>query len=93
MMKIIKLDRRFAANKNFNQTVAMKFDAWIPICSQIRKSCSNLLGDEWNNYRWTSGYGSNWDRKYKRRCYYITFRDPEDLTLILLANAQVLNPQ
>ena len=89
-MKIVKLNRRFRQFKEHGHVVAMRFDQHCVEAMCYEKACrKKLKGHGYNRSDpWFSYFGlksSNQTLHYQPRTYWITFRNEQDLTLVLLS--------
>jgi len=85
-MKIVKLNRRYRQFKEHGHTVALRFDGYGSESQAMEKVCREKLKSHgWlRDHNWYGYYG---DRPSPDciRPYWITFRNEEDLTLVLLS--------
>jgi len=87
-MKIVKLNGRYRQYRENRHTVALRFDCWTEEASMYERVCSQRLpgpGNGWQRHgQWYSYYGSR-PNTNSSRPYWITFRNEQDLTLVLLS--------
>ena len=86
-MKIIKLNKRYKAFKEYGHTMALRFDSYQRAIAYYENACYAKLGSRHHPHpEWNAEFGSpNYKSRWSSRPYYISFRNPEDLTLILLS--------
>ena len=84
-MKIIKLDRRFKANRKHGITVALKFDRYLGAGQYFDGLVRTTWQHDWDdidNWPWMDWFS---DKKTKPfRTYYIGFTEPGTLTMLML---------
>jgi hypothetical protein len=84
-MKVVKLNRRFTMHKEHGHQVALRFVSWNDRAREVERVTKDTFGSQ---YTWPSGYES-WRGYFGKtntgnRPYWITFRNPADLTLIMM---------
>ena len=83
-MKIIKLDRRFKANRKHGITVALKFDRYLGAGQYFDGLVRTTWPHDWDdidNWPWMDWFS---DKKTKIVPYYIGFTEPQTLTMLML---------
>lgn len=87
-MKIVKLNGRFKQYRENRHTVALRFDGWTKEANMYERVCRERLpkpGNGWLRHgEWYSYYGAP-SNSNSPRPYWITFRNEQDLTLVLLS--------
>jgi len=87
-LKIIKLDRRFIVHKKFGLTVALKFDSYSGPGHYLDVLSRTKLERNWadrNSWPCMDWFGrTRYTKLQKYRPFYIGFRDPETLTMLML---------
>lgn len=85
-MRIVKLDRRHRQFKEHGHTMALRFSDWSTEAQRYERAAeARLRGTGWNRgSSWYSYFGSR-PTKYNSRPYWITFRNEQDLTIVLLS--------
>ena len=89
-MKVIKLDRRYKTYRRMGHTVGLRFSS-IFDANRMENLCRQIFDHNYWYVGWYGYYGSrvketeNADLLKGWRPYFITFRNPEDLTLLLLS--------
>lgn len=93
-MKLVKLDRRYKAHKEYGHTWAFRWPSYDPsACHQVEKIMQDLHGSQYayghnRTDEWRSGFGHASRRNLLlsngRRPYWISFRNEQDATVILL---------
>ena len=86
-MKIVKLNKRYKNFKKFGHTVAIKFDGWGDQAREVESHLSDIYG-MFNITMWNGYFGKPVETRHMVcvtvRPYWITVKDPADLTLVLL---------
>ena len=86
-MKIVKLHSRFRNRREYGHTVALRFDTWNTQAAQYEQAAHDLLGSQYSgdcmfpNWRGHFGISSG---HTPRKPYWISFRDPAYLTVVML---------
>lgn len=90
-MKLVKLDRRHKAFKDYGHAYAIRFAEWDMKASKVEKIFTDAYGSQ---YAWSSGVDShfrNWrasfgirDPQSRIRPYWISFKDESMATLVIL---------
>ena len=87
-MKIVKLNGRFKQYREQRHTIAMRFDGYTSEAGVYERACHDRLpgsGNGWLRHgQWYSYYGAR-PNSNRPRPYWITFRNEQDLTLVLLS--------
>ena len=89
-MKVVKLNRRFRMHKEHGHTVALRFNTWGDRAREVERVTKDTFGSQytWNtdDYEYWRGYfgKANTGHRSFGRPYWITFRNPADLTLIMM---------
>lgn len=87
-MKIVKLNGRFKQYRENRHTIALRFESHTKDANAIERICRERLpgpGNGWLRHGdWYSYYGDR-PNGYSPRPYWITFRNEQDLTLVLLS--------
>ena len=84
-MKVVRLNRRYKMFKDHGHVVGLRFPSWTVQANNVEILCSNRLGSKWKNGSWSAQFGSpNYTDGYGNKTYWITFRNEQDLTMILL---------
>ena len=86
-MKVVKLNRRFTMHKEHGHQVALRFPSWNARAQEAERVTQATFGSQ---YSWSTTYGT-WRGYFGKasghtpnRPYWITFRNPADLTLIMM---------
>ena len=83
-MKLIKLNRRYKAYKDYGHTYGFRFDSWDKDSTVVEKILHDMLGSQYSyNNVWKSTFGSR-PRASQSRPYFITFRDESIATVVML---------
>ena len=82
-MKVVKLNRRYRQFRDNGHTIALRFDGWDEIALQYERVARNKLGGH-GYYRADSWFSYFGDGRKGPRPYWITFRNEQDATLVLL---------
>jgi hypothetical protein len=86
-MKVVKLNRRFRMHKEHGHAVALRFTTWNDRAREVERVTKDTFGTQ---YTWSStyeswhGYFGKANSRTSSRPYWITFRNPADLTLIMM---------
>jgi hypothetical protein len=87
-MKIVKLNGRFKQYRENQHTIALRFDGYTIEAGAYERVCRERMpgpGNGWLRHgQWYSYYGDR-SNAYSTRPYWITFRNEQDLTLVLLS--------
>jgi hypothetical protein len=88
-MKIIKLNRRFSMHRDHGHAVALRFSTWNQTAAKYEQAVHDMLGSQyewtnWQNYPHWRGYFGKASGHTPQRPYWITFRDPAYLTMVIL---------
>ena len=93
-MKVVKLNRRFAMYKNHGHEVGLRFSAYTAECGRVERTATALFGSQyefWNDYpHWRSYFGKA-SGHTPNRPFWITFRNPAHLTMLMLKLESVPN--
>jgi hypothetical protein len=94
-MKLVKLDRRHRAYKEFGHTWAFRWNHYdLATCPKVEKIMNDLHGSQWN-YRttpkWQSRFGEHGTHRRQGRTYWISFLDEQDTTIVLLKMSALSN--
>jgi hypothetical protein len=83
-MKVVKLDNRHNVYKKLGHTTALRFTSWtFSPASAVERIVVNTLGYQTEDPRWFAYFGKqNGRNKYKP--FWISFKYPADLSMILL---------
>ena len=85
-MKVVKLNRRFRQFREAGHVVALRFTGYGAQSIAYEKLCRQRLGgNSWDRSADWCGYFASRNGHSDRRTYWITFRNPADLTLVLLS--------
>ena len=80
-MKVVKLNRRFRMHKEHGHEVALRFSTWGDRAREVERVTKDTFGTQ---YTWSSTYETWCGSRTSSRPYWITFRNPADLTLIMM---------
>ena len=92
-MKLVKLDRRHKAFKDYGHAYAIRFAEWDMKASKVEKIFTDAYGSQ---YAWSSRVDSNfrnWRASFgirnpkgciRPRPYWISFKDESMATLVIL---------
>ena len=90
-MKLVKLNRRYKAFKDYGHIYALRFPEWDRKADKVEKMFSDAYGSQ---YSWTPGGNSNFrnwrscfGNKHPQRGirpYWISFKDESMATLVIL---------
>jgi hypothetical protein len=90
-MKIVKLNRRFIMHRDYGHAIALRFNTWNDQAVKYERAARDLLGSQyanWQDYPHWRGYFGNASGHTPQKPYWITFRDPAYLTMIMLKITQ-----
>jgi hypothetical protein len=86
-MKVVKLNRRFAMYKDHGHEVALRFSTYTQEVGQIERTANSLFGSQYahrDSYpHWRAYFGKS-SGHTPMRPYWITFRNPAHLTMLML---------
>ena len=85
-MKLIKLNRRYKAYKDYGHTYGFRFDGWNGDSARVERMLESMLGSQYkhyNSYQWKATFG-NRSKANQSRPYFITFRDESIATMVML---------
>jgi hypothetical protein len=86
-MKVVKLNRRFAMYKDHGHEVALRFSAYTDKVRAVERTAQSLFGSQyahWDKYpHWRSYFGKA-SGHTPNRPFWITFRNPAHLTMLML---------
>jgi hypothetical protein len=84
IMKIVKLNSRFRNRRDYGHTVALRFDTWDSRAQRYEQAAHDLLGSQYSgNSHWRGHFGIS-SGHTPRKPYWISFRDPAHLTVVML---------
>jgi hypothetical protein len=90
-MKLIKLNRRYRAYKEYGHTWGFRFDRWTPEhCGSIERLLESMYGSQYNGNKhglynhWRGTFGTKIPFNTHYRPYFITFRDESVISVVLL---------
>jgi hypothetical protein len=86
-MKVVKLNRRFAMYKDHGHEVALRFPSYTQEVSRFERTAKSLFGSQfvsWDSYPHWRGYFGKYNGHTPMRPYWITFRNPAHLTMLML---------
>jgi hypothetical protein len=86
-MKVVKLNRRFTMYKDHGHQVALRFSSYTKEVGQIERTTKELLGNQfesWDSYPHWRAYFGKLSGHTTVRPFWITFRDPAHLTMLML---------
>ena len=87
-MKVVNLNRRFRMHKEHGHAVALRFDTWNDRAREVERVTKDTFGTQYtwhtSSYESWRGYFGKANRRNSTRPYWITFRNPSDLTLIMM---------
>jgi hypothetical protein len=87
-MKVVKLNRRFPMYKDHGHEVALRFSSYTQEVRAVEHTASSLFGSQyahWDSYpHWRAYFGKGKRGRTCMRPYWITFRDPAHLTMLML---------
>jgi hypothetical protein len=72
--------------KDHGHKVALRFSSYTKEVSQIERTTTELLGNQfesWDNWHWRAYFGKA-NGHTSMRPYWITFRNPAHLTMLML---------
>lgn len=86
-MKLVKLNRRYKAFKEYGHNWAFRFNGYDPgVIMKVERIFHNMHGSQYT-YRgptqWRACFGS--PSKYGPRPYWVSFKNESDATVVLLA--------
>ena len=85
-MKVVKLNRRFRQFREAGHVIALRFPGYGADAIRYERLCRDRLsGSVWDRGGDWCGYFGARNGHSDRRTYWITFRNPADLTLVLLS--------
>lgn len=85
-MKVVKLNRRFRQFRDAGHVVGLRFASYGARAIAAERLCRERLGgNAWDRSADWCGYFGVSNGHSTRRTYWITFRNPADLTLVLLS--------
>ena len=90
-MKLVKLNRRYKAFKDYGHIYAFRFTEWDRKADRVEKMFSDAYGSQYawssradSNFRnWRASFGNRSPRS-RIRPYWISFKDESMATLVLL---------
>ena len=84
-MKVVKLNRRYKAFKNYGHTYAFRFDVWSRESGLVEDIMSTMLGSQYtgNFHNWRATFSER-PQSNMPRPYFISFRDESIISLVLL---------
>ena len=85
-MKLIKLNRRYKAYKDYGHTYGFRFNSWNKYAGLVERAMTDVLGNQyknWNSYEWKGTFGSR-SKVTGSKPYFITFRDESIATVVML---------
>ena len=91
-MKLIKLNRRYRAFKEYGHTCAFRFDTWSRESTRVENIMSTMLGSQYTTtsgdivarFRdWRATFGTRPNINLPRP-YMISFRDESIVSLVML---------
>lgn len=86
-MKVVKLNRRFRMHKEHQHEIALRFKTWCARAQEVEQVTKDTFGSQytWHTADYETWHGYFGKARDNGRCpYWITFRNPADLTMILL---------
>jgi len=85
-MKIVRLNRRFSMHRTHGHAVAFRFETWNDQAARYEQAAHDLLGSQynWKDEQHWRGYFGKASGHTPRKPYWITFRDPAHLTMVML---------
>ena len=71
--------------KDYGHVIGLRFPGWDKDAADMERFCHVKLGSKYKDSGWSAQFGSpNYTDGYGNKTYWITFRNEEDLTMILL---------
>ena len=87
-MKVVKLNRRFRMHKDHGHQVALRFNGWNDRAREVERVTKDTFGSQYkwhtSDYETWHGYFGKASGHTPNRPYWITFRNPADLTMIMM---------
>lgn len=86
-MKVVKLNRRFDMYNKYGHQIGIRFPTWSLDAQRAERTVQQMLGSQYaNNLSFDSwrGYFGKSSGHYKRRPYWLTFKNPVHVTMLLL---------
>jgi hypothetical protein len=88
-MKLIKLNRRYRAYKDYGHTWGFRFDHWsAEHCGPVERLLESMYGSQYKGtdlyYHWRATFGTHVPFNAHYKPYFITFRDESIISVILL---------
>jgi hypothetical protein len=86
-MKVVKLNRRFRNRRDYGHEIALRFDTWDNQAARYEQAAHDLLGNQFSGYPsypyWRGHFGVA-SGHTPQKPYWISFRDPAHLTMVML---------
>jgi hypothetical protein len=86
-MKIVKLNSRFRNRRDYGHQIALRFNTWDNKAAQYEQAAHDLLGSQFSSYPtypyWRGHFGTS-SGHTPQKPYWISFRDPAHLTMVML---------
>ena len=86
-MKIVKLHSRFRNCREYGHTIALRFNTWDSNAQRYEQAAHDLLGSQYTGDcmfpHWRGHFGVA-SGHTPRKPYWISFRDPAHLTVVML---------
>jgi hypothetical protein len=85
-MKLVKLNRRHKAHKEYGHQWAFRWDGYEPVAVyRVEKILQSMHGSQYsyNHSVWKSGFGCA-PKGNRARPYWVSFTNEQDATVVLL---------